>query len=323
MLLEIYGHVKTNSLSLLADALHLLVDLSGFILSMITIRLSQKLPTSKYTFGFHRYEILGALGTVLLIWIAALYLLLEAFYRYQSPKQIESGGFTAVALVGLFVNILCYGILHCDINKILNKLTGYGSVENDDGKDNCVEKEHNTLYTKTFDNFSFSSEFLADYVATDPKHRRHLNMKATDSHVIGDIIQSTGVLIAAGIVWYEPIYVLADVCCTVIFVILVIWSTVPVVREGLFILSEGSPSAVDLDKIRRVLLVHPKVVQVLGLHCWSVGVNCRALNVKILVDHILIEEYDAMLRGINHYLKNEENIEIVTVEIHTQNSGIN
>ncbi|ORD93133.1 hypothetical protein ECANGB1_2803, partial [Enterospora canceri] len=90
MLLEIYGHVKTNSLSLLADALHLLVDLSGFILSMITIRLSQKLPTSKYTFGFHRYEILGALGTVLLIWIAALYLLLEAFYRYQSPKQIES-----------------------------------------------------------------------------------------------------------------------------------------------------------------------------------------------------------------------------------------
>lgn len=58
-------------------------------------------------------------------------------------------------------------------------------------------------------------------------------------HVIGDTVQSIGVIIAALVIYFDPDLKLADPICTFIFAILVIFTTVPVVKDCVRVLMEG------------------------------------------------------------------------------------
>ena len=69
MCAEIVGGYLANSLAIMTDAAHLLSDLASFLVSIMALVVSQKAPTSALSFGFHRAEILGAVVSVLIIWL--------------------------------------------------------------------------------------------------------------------------------------------------------------------------------------------------------------------------------------------------------------
>ena len=79
-------------------------------------------------------------------------------------------------------------------------------------------------------------------------------------HVIGDILQSIGVIIAAIIIYLEPEYKVADPICTYLFSLLVIFTTVPVVKDCFKILMEGTPKGMNVVEIRQRLLEIPEVM---------------------------------------------------------------
>ncbi|XP_039349415.1 zinc transporter 4 isoform X3 [Mauremys reevesii] len=54
MIGELIGGYVANSLAIMMDALHMLTDLSGILLTLLALWLSAKSPTKKFTFGFHR-----------------------------------------------------------------------------------------------------------------------------------------------------------------------------------------------------------------------------------------------------------------------------
>jgi zinc transporter 2 len=65
---EFVGGYISGSISVISDAFHLVTDLIGFVVSFTFIHLSRRKPTDKMTFGFHRMELLGALGNLFIIW---------------------------------------------------------------------------------------------------------------------------------------------------------------------------------------------------------------------------------------------------------------
>lgn len=73
----------------------------------------------------------------------------------------------------------------------------------------------------------------------------NLNIRAAMVHMIGDMIQSIGVIIAAIIIYVKPEWTIADPICTFLFSILVLFTTVPIFLDCLRILMEASPSDVD------------------------------------------------------------------------------
>ena len=79
-ILELLGGLYSGSLAILTDAAHLLTDMSSFIISLVAIHLSERPPTKKLTYGWHRAEVLGALISVEAIWI--LQGLLSKIYDY-------------------------------------------------------------------------------------------------------------------------------------------------------------------------------------------------------------------------------------------------
>lgn len=66
-----------------------------------------------------------------------------------------------------------------------------------------------------------------------------INLRAALIHVLGDLIQSIGVLVASGLIWYNDSWRLADPICTLLFSIIVIISTLFISRDILRILMEG------------------------------------------------------------------------------------
>ena len=67
-----------------------------------------------------------------------------------------------------------------------------------------------------------------------------INLRAAFIHVIGDLVQSLGVLIASAIIWYNDDWKIADPICTLFFSIIVFISTIFIIKDILRILMEGS-----------------------------------------------------------------------------------
>lgn len=68
-------------------------------------------------------------------------------------------------------------------------------------------------------------------------------------HMIGDMLTSAGVIVAALIIYIEPKWKIADPICTFLFSVLVIATTLPITIDCMRILMEGSPEEVDTVKI--------------------------------------------------------------------------
>jgi zinc transporter 2 len=81
MALELVGGFFANSLAIICDGFHLLSDLGGFVISLISTYLSSRKATRKMNFGFRRIEILGAFSSVIFIWILTGSLLYMAVNR--------------------------------------------------------------------------------------------------------------------------------------------------------------------------------------------------------------------------------------------------
>ena len=66
----------------------------------------------KLSYGYHRAEILGALTSIVMIWVLIFWLLIEAVDRCINPEEIDGPIMLLTAIVGLICNIINIFTLH-------------------------------------------------------------------------------------------------------------------------------------------------------------------------------------------------------------------
>lgn len=131
LMAEVIGGLVSNSLTLLADAGHMLTDVGALAFSLFVAWLSRQPATSQKTYGYLRWEILAALlnGAVLLAVSAAI--VWEAIQRIRSPVPVETGVMLAVGAAGLVVNAIAARLLHGGSTGSLNVRGAYLHVLSD------------------------------------------------------------------------------------------------------------------------------------------------------------------------------------------------
>src|SRR6185436_10609946 len=102
--IEAVAGLRANSLALLSDAGHNLTDVIALGLSWYAVRLSTQPATANKTFGYHRAGILVALVNSTTLVVIALGIFYEAYQRFLSPSEVQSGILIGVGLVALLVN---------------------------------------------------------------------------------------------------------------------------------------------------------------------------------------------------------------------------
>ena len=120
VVVEVVGGLLSGSLALLADAGHMLSDVAALALSLFAMRLATRAPTARRTYGYHRAEILAALGNGAALVAIAVLIVREAVARFLSPPGVRAGLMMAVAAGGLLVNLTSLALLHRDRTSSLN-----------------------------------------------------------------------------------------------------------------------------------------------------------------------------------------------------------
>lgn len=105
-LLEIAGGLWTNSMAILSDALHDLGDSLSLGAAWYLERKSSKKPDSKFTFGYSRFSLLGAVINSLVLLGGSALVLIRSVPRLLSPEDVKAEGMLVFAIFGIAVNTI-------------------------------------------------------------------------------------------------------------------------------------------------------------------------------------------------------------------------
>lgn len=111
MVAEVVAAVLAGSVALLSDAGHMLTDAGALGASLWAIRLAERPATGRMTFGFKRAEILSAAANGVTLAALGVLLFATAVSRLVHPIAVHGGPVTAVAAVGVVVNVAATAIL--------------------------------------------------------------------------------------------------------------------------------------------------------------------------------------------------------------------
>jgi cobalt-zinc-cadmium efflux system protein len=106
MAFEVGAAIYANSLALLADAGHMLVDVGAIALSLLAIRLAARPETGSHTYGLKRAEILAAAANGLALIVVSALVTYDAIVRLMHPGPVRGGVLIVVASVGVVVNMV-------------------------------------------------------------------------------------------------------------------------------------------------------------------------------------------------------------------------
>ena len=266
-IVEIVVGYLTNSMALVADSFHMLSDVVSLLVGYVALRYSKRgQTTSRYTFGWVRAEVLGALVNAVFLVALCFSILVESLKRIVISEPIEKPKLVLlVGGVGLAVNLVGLMLFHQH---------GHGHSHGGHGHSHGGQKHSNKnashghshepslrkLSSKNAINENFSEVPLmvedakgvtnaeGDSVVqmsfpTDTTEKKisgasQLNMRGVYLHVLGDALGSVIVMVSALVIIYAKgkwtNYV--DPGMSIVMVV----STIKVfMREFLYLLNES------------------------------------------------------------------------------------
>jgi len=122
---EFVGGIFSNSLALISDAVHNLSDAVALLITYITVKVSKRASNQTHTFGYKRIQIIAALFNAVTLIAICIYLLYEAYLRFQNPEPIKSVPMFVVAFIGLVANLVSVFLLQKHSKENLNIKAAY------------------------------------------------------------------------------------------------------------------------------------------------------------------------------------------------------
>ncbi|PWA76000.1 metal tolerance protein 1 [Artemisia annua] len=117
----------------------------------------------------------------------------------------------------------------------------------------------------------------------------------------------------AAIIWYNPNLTIVDPICTLLFSIIVFYTTINILRDILDVLMESTPREIDAMRLENGLCAIDEVVAIHELHIWAITVGkvLLACHVKIRRDG----NAEMVLDKVVDYIRREYKISHVTIQI--------
>ncbi|MFN6961217.1 MAG: cation diffusion facilitator family transporter, partial [Rhodocyclaceae bacterium] len=105
-LVEALAGWQGGSLALLADAGHMVTDGAALGLALLAAWLAARPASKRHSYGFGRAELFAALINALAMLVVVAGIASEAWDRFHTPRPVDGPLVSAVAVMGLMVNLL-------------------------------------------------------------------------------------------------------------------------------------------------------------------------------------------------------------------------
>jgi cobalt-zinc-cadmium efflux system protein len=146
-----------------------------------------------------------------------------------------------------------------------------------------------------------------------------MNLRSTFLHLLGDLLNSVGVLASALIIaWTGRLE--ADPIISFLIAGTIVWSAVRLCREAVDILLEGVPGHLDFSEVNRALGGVPGVSEVHDLHVWTITSGLVALSCHIVVtcEGPDCRSHDEILTDAKQVLRDKFRIEHTTIQFESE-----
>jgi cobalt-zinc-cadmium efflux system protein len=142
--------------------------------------------------------------------------------------------------------------------------------------------------------------------------RQDLNLEAVLRHSVADALGSLGVVVSGAVVLatdWRPI----DPVIAILIAVLILASSVRLIREPFDVLMEAAPEGMDADAIARSMVAVAGVYGVHELHVWSVTPGFDALAAHVVVERE--HDRDRVRRELEFLLRDRYAIEHTTLQM--------
>lgn len=229
LVVEVVGAWLSGSLSLLADAGHMLSDLAGLIIALLATIVAARPATDRQTFGFRRAEVFGALINGLILVVVAVSVTIGAIGRLVGGEtEVHSVPMLIVASIGLVAN---FGAL-----LLLRPAAGHS-----------------------------------------------INMRGAYLEVLGDLIGSATVIVAAVVILATG-FMPADAIASLLIAALIVPRAFTLLRDVVRVLSEAAPADTDVAQIRDHILGTAGVVAVHDVHVWAITSGAPVFTAHVVCE---------------------------------------
>lgn len=115
---------------------------------------------------------------------------------------------------------------------------------------------------------------------------------------------------------YNPKWKIIDVICTILFSVLVLGTTIQMLKDVLHILMESTPHEINAQEVQYGLNELPNVVAIHELHIWALTIGKTLLTCHIQVSPNA--NYDEVLQNVVDYLEIKFKITHTTIQIESR-----
>lgn len=263
LVVEVIGAAISGSLSLLADAGHMLSDLTGLVVALVATVIATRPASDRRTFGYRRVEVFAAFINASILTVVVVYVVIEAVARLfrSSPPEIEGVPMLIVAVVGALANVAALLVLR-------------GGA------------------------------------------KTTINMRGAYLEVLGDLIGSIAVIVAATIILLTG-FAPADAIASLVIAALVLPRVYALLRDVVLVLSQGAPRGTDVSLIREHVMSKPGVIDVHDVHVWMVTPGQNVFSAHVVVEASVFERGEAgtLLAALNECLTDHFDVEHSTFQL--------
>jgi cobalt-zinc-cadmium efflux system protein len=142
---------------------------------------------------------------------------------------------------------------------------------------------------------------------------RDINVRSALLHEIGDTLSTAAVIVGGIAIVYTGQHWI-DPALSVGIGVMILWSSIGIIRESLNILLEGTPRGMKLEKIEAAMRAIEGVNDVHDLHVWSIGSETHALSCHISIADIPPSVSERILRDVKECLLHDFRIDHTTIQ---------
>ncbi|MBM1174971.1 CDF family Co(II)/Ni(II) efflux transporter DmeF [Microvirga arabica] len=287
MVAEIIAGTIFGSMALVADGWHMSTHAAALAIAALAYRFARKhAHDPRFSFGTGKVGELAAFSSSIILALIALLIGYESLVRLMNPVSIQFGEATAVAVIGLAVNLASAWLLACDHHHGHN----HGHHHGHGHKHDHDHEDHHHGHTHS-----------------DHHHSGDTNIRAAYLHVLADALTSVLAIVALlagrfyGWSWLDPVMGVVGA------VVIALWSWGLIRTAGATLLDAVPDQALARSVRERIELGEDCVTD---LHLWRLGPGHAGLIVSVVSDAPQPPDvYKQRLSSI-------EGLPHVTVEVH-------
>ncbi len=265
---EVFFGIISNSMALIADAIHNLGDVLSIIIALIAIVYSEKKATREMTYGYIRSEMMAGFINSFFLLLTMIYILYESVLKIIKPEQVNGFYMIAVAGIALIANAFSAGLLRTGEGKKLQY--------NHSNEDKSCRED-------------------GDF------HHNDMNIKTAYFHMLSDAGISIGVVIGGAVIYFFRIYII-DPVFSIVFSVYILFESFKILRATFFSLLDVAPE--NLPDIEKEILSHEEIISIHDIHISKPSSKDVHFSAHLIFkDEMSLEEIEELLEILRVDLK--------------------